>query len=90
MVQLGRRIKKWPRRWSHTPEPGPQKGWHATVDTKESSVFRPREASEDHHPHACTDGLVFLTYTVFYEAVGEEAERLEVVPCRRCASEAGR
>jgi hypothetical protein len=26
-----------------------------------------------------------LTYTVFDEAVGEEVERLEVVPCRRCA-----
>jgi hypothetical protein len=46
------------------------------VDAKESNVFRPREASEDHHPHACTDGLVFLTYTVFDEAVGEEVERL--------------
>jgi hypothetical protein len=55
------------------------------VDTKESSVFRPSETSEDHHPHACTDGLVFMTYTVFDEAVGEEVERLEVVPCRRCA-----
>ena len=55
------------------------------MDTAESSVFRPREASEDTHPHACTDGLVFLTYTVFDEAVGEEVERLEVVPCRRCA-----
>jgi hypothetical protein len=31
------------------------------------------------------DGLVFLAYTVFDEAVGEEVERLEVVPCRRCA-----
>ena len=55
------------------------------MDAKESSVFRPRQVSEDHHPHACTDGLVFLTYTVFDEAVGEEVERLEVVPCRRCA-----
>ena len=36
-------------------------------------------------PHACTDGLVFLTYTVFDEAVDQEVERLEVVPCRRCA-----
>jgi hypothetical protein len=50
------------------------------VDTKKSSVFRPSEASEDHHPHACMDGLVFLTYTVFDEAVGEVVERLEVVP----------
>jgi hypothetical protein len=56
-----------------------------TVDTKESSVFRPREASEDTHPHACTDGLVFLTYMVFDEAVGEEVERIETIPCRRCA-----
>ena len=55
-----------------------------TVDARESSLFRPSEASEDHHPHACTDGLIFLTYTVFDEAVGEEIERLEVVPCRRC------
>jgi hypothetical protein len=75
---------RWPRGSSHSPEPGPQKGLE-TVDAKESSVFRPRGASEDHHPHACTDGLVFLTYTVFDEAVGEEVERLEVVPCRRCA-----
>jgi hypothetical protein len=30
--------------------------------------------------------LVFLTYTAFDEAVGEEVERLEVVPCRRCAN----
>ena len=57
------------------------------MDTKESSVFRPSEASEDHHPHACTDGLVFLTYNVFEEAVGEEVECLEVVPCRRFAEE---
>jgi hypothetical protein len=73
------------KRWADTPGPGSQKGWHASVDSKESSVFRPREASEDHHPRACTDGLVFLTYTVFDGAVGEEVERLEVVPCRRCA-----
>ncbi len=66
------------------PEPGPQKGL-GTVDAKEASVFRPREASDDYHPHACTDGLVFLTYTIFDEAMGEEVERLEVVPCRRCA-----
>jgi len=26
------------------------------------------------HPHACTEGLVFLTYTVFDEEVGDEVE----------------
>ena len=56
-----------------------------TVDTRESSVFRPETPDEDPHPHACTDGLVFLTYTVYDEEVGGEVERLEVVPCRRCA-----
>jgi hypothetical protein len=71
---------------THTPEPGPQKGLE-TVDAKESSVFRPRKASEDHHPHACSDGLVFLTYVVFDEAVGDEVERIEALPCRRCAEE---
>ena len=50
----------------------------------------PHHGDQDERPHACTDGLVFLTYTVFEEAVGEEVERLEVVPCRRCASEASR
>jgi hypothetical protein len=55
------------------------------VDTKESSVFRPNETEKDHHPHACCDGLVFLTYTVFDEEVGDEVERIEAVPCRRCA-----
>jgi hypothetical protein len=55
------------------------------VDTNESSVFRPSEASEDYHPHACTDGVVYMTYTLHDEEIGEEVERIEVVPCRRCA-----
>ena len=50
---------------------------------KSTSVFRPTQG-EDTHPHACADGLGFLTYTVFDEEIGEEVERLEVVPCRRC------
>jgi hypothetical protein len=54
------------------------------MDTAESSVFRPEHRDEDSHPHACTNGLVFLTYTVYDEEIGGEVERLEVVPCRRC------
>jgi hypothetical protein len=54
------------------------------MTTAESSVFRPNTAEEDTHPHACTNGLVFLTYTAFDEEIGDEVERLEVVPCRRC------
>jgi hypothetical protein len=62
----------------------------APVDTANASggegrAQPPESPDEDAHPHACTDGLVFLTYTVFDEEVGDEVERLEVVPCRRCA-----
>jgi len=31
------------------------------------------------------DGLVFLTYVAFDEETGDEVERIEVIPCRRCA-----
>jgi len=55
------------------------------VDTRESSVFRPESPEEDTHPHACTEGVVYLTYVVFDEEIGDEVERLEVVPCRRCS-----
>jgi hypothetical protein len=34
------------------------------------------------------DGFVYLTYTVYDEEVGDEVERIESTPCRRCASEA--
>ena len=58
------------------------------MDSQNSTVFRPSEIGEDSHPHACTAGVVFMSYTVYDEAVGEEVERLEVVPCRRCAEQA--
>jgi hypothetical protein len=53
------------------------------MDTAESSVYRDQD--EDHHPHGCYEGMVYLTYTVHDEAVGEEVEKIEAVPCRRCA-----
>ena len=59
------------------------------MDTKKSSVYRPTEENQDTHPHACYDGVVYLTYTSLDEAVGDEVERLEVVPCRRCSQEKG-
>jgi hypothetical protein len=57
------------------------------VDSIKSTVFRPSEVGEDTHPHACTDGLVFLAYTVSNEEVGDEVEKIEAIPCRRCAEE---
>jgi hypothetical protein len=47
-----------------------------------------REQDKDHHPHACSEGVVYTTYSVHDEAVGEEVERIECIPCRRCAEEA--
>jgi hypothetical protein len=62
--------------------PGPQRKEN-TVDIMKSSVFRPVDR-EDTHPHACTEGLVYLAYTAYDEEVAGEVERIEVVPCRRC------
>ena len=58
------------------------------MDVAKSSVFRPTKDSEDTHPHACTNGLVFLTYTAYDEDLGDEVERVEALPCRRCADNA--
>ena len=42
-----------------------------------------RRAVTQEHPHACYDGVVYLTYT------GEDGEEVvEGLPCRRCAEEA--
>ncbi|MDQ3637815.1 MAG: hypothetical protein M3426_07445 [Actinomycetota bacterium] len=54
------------------------------MDTKYSSVYRPTEG-EDTHPHACEGGVVYLTYTAYDEDLGDEVERVEALPCRRCA-----
>jgi hypothetical protein len=40
------------------------------------------------HPHACMGGHVYLGYTAVDEESGEEVERVEALPCRRCAEEA--
>jgi len=47
-----------------------------------------RDDHEQDHPHACLgDGFVYLGYTSFDEETGEEVERVEALPCRRCAEE---
>ena len=43
---------------------------------------------EQDHPHACLDGYVYLGYTATDEESGEEVERVEALPFRRCAEEA--
>jgi hypothetical protein len=44
-----------------------------------------RDPAQDTHPHACTNGVVFIGYTAYDEEVGCEVEKLEAIPCRRCA-----
>ncbi len=62
------------------------------MDTRESSVYRftSEAEGEDTHPHACYDGLFFLTFTAYDGEVGDEVERIESIPCRRCAARDGR
>jgi len=60
------------------------------MSSKESLPYPPSPTEEQDHPHACLNGYVYLGYTTFNEETGEEVERVEALPCRRCASEAGR
>ena len=43
-----------------------------------------RDPAEDHHPHACYEGLVFIGYLVEDDETGETAEVFEPIPCRHC------
>jgi hypothetical protein len=44
-----------------------------------------RHHDDQDHPHACLNGYVYLGYTAVDEETGEEVERIEALPCRRCA-----
>ena len=56
--------------------------------TQKSSVPHAHPSTEDQdHPHACLNGDVYLGYTALDED-GEEVERVEALPCPRCAEEA--
>jgi len=60
--------------------------------TEKSSAphAHPTTTENQDHPHSCMGGYVYLGYTAIDEETGEEVERIEALPCRRCASEAGR
>jgi hypothetical protein len=58
------------------------------MDTRESTAHPAHPSTEDQdHPHACLNGYIYLGYTVFDGETGEEVERVESLPCRRCAEE---
>ena len=55
---------------------------------EKSSAPHAHPSTEDqNHPHACLNGYVYLGYTALDEETGEEVERVEALPCRRCAEE---
>jgi SWIM zinc finger len=49
-----------------------------------AALARAKRRPVQDHPHACIEGWVYLGYTD-----DDEAERVEALPCRRCANEAG-
>ena len=59
------------------------------MDAQESSAPNAHPSTEEQdHPHACLNGYVYLGYSAVDEETGEEVERVEALPCRRCAKEA--
>jgi hypothetical protein len=74
-----------------TPRDPAHRTWRFTVDEPTiSPVGDPFHAApeDQNHPHACLNGYVYLGYTAHDEETGEEVERVEALPCRRCAEEA--
>jgi hypothetical protein len=60
--------------------------------TENSTAHPAHPSTGDHdlhhdqdHPHACTDGVVYIGCLV--EEDGDEIEVVEAVPCRRCAGD---
>ena len=79
-------VKESPGGARNTPEPGPQKR-RTTVDER-SIEYGEVRGGDQGHPHVCWDGYVYLGYTAIDEETGDEVERVEALPCRRCAEEA--
>jgi len=44
----------------------------------------PGPGPEQDHPHACVGGYIYLGYSAVDEETGDEVERVEALPCRRC------
>ena len=58
------------------------------MDTSRSAAHDAHPFTEEQdHPHACLNGYIYLGYTAVDEKTGEEVERVEALPCRRCAED---
>ncbi len=59
------------------------------MDEHQSSAPHAHPSTEEQdHPHACLIGYIYLGYTAVDEQTGVEVERVEALPCRRCAEDA--
>jgi len=69
--------------------PGTRTTRRSLMATTESSAPNAHPSTEEQdHPQACLNGYVYLGYTAVDEETGEEVERVEALPCRRCAVDA--
>jgi len=69
-----------------TPRDPAHTDLEVTVDTSKSSA--PAHPSTEETPHACLEGVVYIGHLVEDPGTGEEIERVEALPCRRCDEEA--
>jgi len=58
-----------------------------TLDAHHSGLER---LEAPHGPHGCMNGFVYIGHMAVDPETGEEAETVESIPCKRCASEASR
>jgi hypothetical protein len=72
-----------------TPRDPAHTDLEVTVDKQQSTAHPAHPSTEEQdHPHACLNGYVYLGYTAVDEETGEEVERVEALPCRRCTDNA--
>jgi hypothetical protein len=78
--------------------PGTRPTGRSPMDTTESSAAHAHPSTEEQddtveahysslerlRPHACYEGVVYIGHLVVADG-GEEVERVEALPCRRCA-----
>ena len=77
--------KEWPRRWWHTPGPGPQKRGNTADTIRVPHSHRDDHDHQDELPHACNDGWVTIGQLVVDPETGEETEKYALYLCSKCA-----
>ena len=82
--------RKWPRRWSHTSEPGPQKEIETVDEVRITASGDPFYAADKASAQAEREECFYCLGSGYHflgsiDAEGEEV--VEAVACRRCEQE---